>query len=133
MLLAFEMALGLSHSRPEPYVHGAEYDEAPSHGEGVENPLYQGGYGIELPVHPPESLLELINRHTSRPEDHGSHIVFAPILGQYSPLILQPPVYPRPRKWRENRQKGPLNVISLREVEKLAENSGLIVVVTEDE
>jgi hypothetical protein len=53
---ALEMALIISHSRPEPNVHGAAYDDAPSQGKGVENPLHHGRYGIEPPIHHPKPL-----------------------------------------------------------------------------
>ena len=56
MLRALEMALIISHSRPEPNVHGAEYDDAPSQGKGVEDPLNHGWYGVEPPAHLPKPL-----------------------------------------------------------------------------
>ena len=81
MLLAFKMAVGPSHGWPEPYVHWAEYDEAPPQGKGVKDPFHHGWHGIEFPVDLPKPLLELIDRHPLRPENHGCHIVLTPILG----------------------------------------------------
>jgi len=56
MLRALEMALVISHSRPEPNVHGAEYDEAPPQGKGVEDPFHHGWCEIEPPIHLPKPL-----------------------------------------------------------------------------
>ena len=56
MLRALEMALIISDCRQEPNLHGAEFDDAPSQGKGVEDPLDHGRYGREPPMHLPKPL-----------------------------------------------------------------------------